>query len=208
MKKLIFAAMAASTLLSTPAMARNWEDLTYGHDAVGIYDVNSTVGQFCKFGAQNNSGTGITNATVTTGNSEGGTAAEADGTFTLNIQDQQDDTVQAAEGRYNIDYAVCNMGFDMTVNSQNGGLKTTASTSDPAFTELVPYNVAFVFDGIGGDVHHISTGDTLVASSTEARAGGAHVTVKVRDSGELLLQGTYSDVLTASVTPTVGSTKS
>ena len=133
-----------------------------------------------------------------------GSAGEADGTFNLNIQDPNDDTIRFSEARYDIDYAVCNTPFGMTVNSANGGLETSATTSDNAFLSLVPYKVQFRFDGVGGTVD-ATQGTTLVDSSTEARAGSAHVTVRVPARDKLLLEGTYSDFLIASLVPNMGS---
>ena len=93
MKKLIFSAMIASSVLATPAMAANWQGKTYGQDAWGIYQVNADVASFCKFGTAN-SGVAVTNGTADT-NYLGG-AHEADGRFMLDIQDPNDDTVRAA----------------------------------------------------------------------------------------------------------------
>ena len=201
MKKFLLMTAAVAATVS-PAMAANWQGKTYGHDAVGWYTLNADVATFCRFGAEGNAGVNGTNSTVTTGGP--GSAAEADGAFDLNIQNPNDDTVQEADGRYNIDYAVCNTPFGMTVNSANGGLETSATTSDNAFLSLVPYKVQFRFDGVGGTVD-ATQGTTLVDSSTEARAGSAHVTVRVPARDKLLLEGTYSDFLIASLVPNMGS---
>ena len=200
MKKLMLAALAASTLLSTPALAADWQGKTYGQDAVGWYDINATVSTFCRYGTDN-SGINGTNATVTPG--APGSASEADGTFNMNIQNPNDDTVQSATGTYNIAYAVCNTPYDMTLNSANGGLLSNTSTTDPAFIENVPYNVTFGFDGISGPATPIKQGSQTVAHSSEAHAGQASVNVQVPAQDKLLLQGTYSDVLYASLVPTV-----
>ena len=109
MKNFLMMAVAAAAV-STPAMADTYKGKTYGQDAVGWYDINARVQSFCKFGTQNTAGT-ATNGTTTAG--APGTTAEADGTFTLNIQDPNDDTVRAANGRYDIAYAVCNSPFNM-----------------------------------------------------------------------------------------------
>lgn len=200
MKKFLLMTAALAATIS-PAMAANWQGKTYGHDAVGWYQLNASVQTFCRFGTANTGGA-TTNATVTPG--APGSAGEADGTFNLNIQDPNDDTIRFAEARYDIDYAVCNTPFGMTVNSAKGGLETTASTSDNAFLSLVPYKVQFRFDGVGGTVD-ATQGTTLVDSSTEARAGSAHVTVRVPARDKLLLEGTYSDFLIASLVPNMGN---
>jgi|SwirhisoilCB1_FD_contig_31_14153448_length_744_multi_5_in_0_out_0_1 hypothetical protein len=199
MKKLVFAALAASTL-STPALAADWQGLTYGQDAWGIYTVNANVASFCKFGATNNVGVNGNNSTVTV-TSE----SEADGNFALDIQDVNDDTVKAADGEYDIGYAVCNQPFDMQLSSQNGGLLSDTSTSDPAFIENVPYQVKFAFDGNHANANSsgLSSSFTTITSVTEARAGAAHVQLLVNAHDKLLLEGTYADVLQARLSPTI-----
>ena len=200
MKKFLLMTAAVAATVS-PAMAANWQGKTYGQDAIGWYQLNASVQTFCKFGTDN-AGGATTNATVVAG--APGSVGEADGTFNLNIQDLNDDTVQAAEGRYDINNAVCNTPFDMKVDSANGGLKTNATTSDNAFLSLVPYKVQFRFDGVGGTVD-ATPGPQTVGSSPEARAGSAHVTVRVPARDKLLLEGTYADFLIASLVPNVGS---
>lgn len=200
MKKFLMMAVAAAAV-STPAMADTYKGKTYGQDAVGWYDINARVQSFCKFGTQNTAGT-ATNGTTTAG--APGTTAEADGTFTLNIQDPNDDTVRAANGRYDIAYAVCNSPFNMTLSSQNGGLRNNATTSDAEFTSLVRYGVNFEFDAIATSVTQMPQGTHTVGTSTEARAGSAKITVNVLASDDLLIQGNYSDRLTAALVPNLG----
>lgn len=200
MKKFLMIAVAAAAV-STPAMADTYKGKTYGQDAIGVYDIKASVQSFCKFGTQNTAGTS-TNGVTTAG--APGTTAEADGTFTLNIQDPNDDTVRAANGRYDIAYAVCNSPFNMTLSSQNGGLKNNATTSDAEFTSLVRYGVNFEFDAIATSVTQMPQGTHTVGTSTEARAGSAKITVNVLASDDLLIQGNYSDRLTASLVPNLG----
>ena len=200
MKKLLMIAVAAAAV-STPAMADNNRGRTYGEEAEGWYDLNADVQSFCKFGTQNSAGSGI-NASVVAGTP--GSTEEADGTFTLDIQDPNDDTVRPARGRYDIAYAVCNSPFDMTLSSQNGGLKNDATTSDDEFTSLVLYGVDFDFDGIQSSTYPMPSGLHTVESSSEARAGSARIRVNVRASDDLLLQGVYADRLTAALVPNLG----
>lgn len=201
MKKFLMIAVA-TVAVSTPAMADTYKGKTYGQDAIGWYEINASVQGFCKFGTQNSGGNNAVNGSATAG--APGTTAEADGRFTLDIQDNNDNTVQAASARYNIAYAVCNSPFDMTLHSQNGGLKNNATTTDNEFTSLVPYGVDFEFDSIGTAVYPILAGTNEVGSSNEARAGSAKIRVAVRASDDLLIQGSYSDHLTASLVPNVG----
>lgn len=200
MKKIVLAALAAS-VLATPAAAQSqWQGKTYGQDAVGWYDLSAQVNTFCKFGTSNR-GASLSNSTVDT-NAYGG-ANEADGRFVFDIQNDNDNTVQGAQGRYDIDYAVCNTPFTMTVQSTNGGLKSANETSDEEFIELVPYNVHFIFDGIGNEITVNNTAQT-VGTSNEARAGNGQVWVRVDPRDDLLLQGSYTDKLIVSVLPNLG----
>ncbi|RIX27030.1 hypothetical protein [Sphingomonas edaphi] len=199
MKKFIFAALAASTI-ATPALAQDWKGKTYGQDAWGIYQVSATVDSFCKFGTAN---TGQNGGNGTADTNYLGGANEADGRFLLDIQDNSDNTVQAARAQYNIGYAVCNSPFNMQLASDNGGLKSDASTSDPAFIENVPYDVNFAFDGNTANKRsdQLSVGFSTITSVNEARAGAAHVRVSVAAADQLLLEGTYSDRLQARLSP-------
>jgi hypothetical protein len=199
MKKLVFAALAASTI-ATPALAQNWQDKTYGQDAWGIYQVTAKVDGFCKFGTANTGGSGTNGSSADTNYL--GQANEADGRFRLDIQDNSDNTVQATSAQYDIAYAVCNSPFQMQLASDNGGLKSDAQTSDNAFIELVPYRINFRFDGEVADKRSDElSGFTDVTYVNEARAGAAHVRVSVAARDKLLLEGTYSDRLQARLSP-------
>ena len=200
MKQFLMIAVAAAAL-ATPALAQDNRGRTYGEEAEGWYDLNADVQSFCKFGTQNSAGAAV-NATVVAG--APGSTAEADGTFMLDIQDPNDDTIRPARGRYDIAYAVCNSPFDMTLTSQNGGLKNDATTSDDEFTSLVLYGVDFNFDGIESSTYPMPAGVHTVESSLEARAGSARIRVNVRASDNLLLQGVYADRLTAALVPNLG----
>jgi hypothetical protein len=204
MKKLIFAVAAASTMLATPALAdTNWQGKTYGQDAWGVYQVSSTVTSFCKFGTDNSGGQGV-NGSADTNYLNG--AQEGDGSFSLNIQNTSDDTVQAANATYNIAYAVCNSPFTMQLSSNNGGLKASQTTSDGAFIENVPYNVKFAFDGNHANANSSDiVGFQTITAVDEARAGPASVEVLVNPHDKLLLEGTYSDILQARLSPNLGS---
>jgi len=205
MKKLIFAVAAASTMLATPALAdTNWQGKTYGQDAWGVYQVSSNVTSFCKFGTDNSGGEGVNGTSDT---SFMGGAQEADGRFSLNIQNTSDDTVQAANATYNIAYAVCNSPFTMQLSSTNGGLQSSQTTSDGAFIENVPYDVKFTFDGnhANSKSSDIAGGFQTVTSVDEARAGAASVQVLVNPRDKLLLEGSYSDTLQARLSPNLGA---
>jgi hypothetical protein len=200
MKKLIIA-LAATAALATPAYAQvNYQTATYGQDAQGWYSVNANGQTFCRFGTSNH-GVNQTNGTVTT-NGYGG-ANEADGTFTLDIQDDAHDTVQYSSGAYALDNVVCNTPFTVTVQSDNGGLKSAATTSDTAFAQLVPYSVNFSFDGLGGGNYPATTSAQTVITSNEARAGSAVLDIYTQASNLLVLQGAYTDRLVLTMTPSI-----
>lgn len=203
MKKLLMMTAAAVVVSSSPAMAADWKGKDYGQDAVGWYDLKADVETFCKFGTDNDAGNLNLRTTVTPG--APGSAAEADATFNFDIQDPDDNTVRAANGIFNIDYAVCNTPFAMKVTSTNGGLKSSQTTSDTAFIQKVDYLVTFFFDGkIGLSTSAGAVGGNTVASSNEARAGSAAVNVTIAPRDKLLLEGTYSDRLVAELVPNVG----
>jgi len=202
MKKYLIA-LAATTIIAAPAFAANTPDYqtaTYGHDGVGLYAVNATGQTFCRFGTDNH-GVNHNNGVVTTDGFGG--ANEGDGTFTLDIQNDNNDTVQYASGAYALDNVVCNTPFTVTIQSTNGGLKSAATTSDPAFAQLVPYSVNFSFDGLGGTNHSISTSAMTLINSNEARAGSAALDIYTQASSALVLQGGYNDTITLSMTPTI-----
>lgn len=203
MKKYLLAAAAVAVLSSSPAMALDWKNKSYGQDAVGWYDLKANVQSFCKFGTDNESGNLNFRTTVVPG--APGSTAEADGTFTFDIQDPDDNTVRLANGNYDINYAVCNSPFSMKVTSTNGGLKSDQTTSDTAFIQKVDYIVTFAFDGkIGLSTSAAAVSGNTVATSNEARAGSATVNVTVPPRDKLLLEGTYSDRLVAELVPNLG----
>lgn len=207
MKKYLIA-LAATTVFAAPALAANapdYQHATYG-DGTGWYALNATGQTFCRFGTLNHQNFGVGGGTVTTDGFGG--AANADGTFTLDIQDPNNDTIKATGAQYGMDNVVCNTPFTVTAQSDNGGLKSAATTSDPDFAQLIPYTVSFGFDGIEGAVaagHGSSTTPTTVMTSNEAHAGAAQLNVYVGARNQLVLQGAYSDRLVLTMTPNLGS---
>lgn len=205
MKKFVLLATAAA-LFTTPAMAQSWEDRTYA-DGLAGYDINADVNVFCKFGnVGNNANANV--GTVTSGASNGGIdIANGDATFDIDIQDDGDNTVQAASGAFNFGYAQCNTPFTVTGTSQNGGLDSDESTSDPDFANTVPYSIAFNFDGISSGNQSVTgqagTPITLI-DSNEARAGAARFFFSVADSDDLLLAGEYTDYVLITLAPATG----
>lgn len=206
MKKLVLLASAAA-LFATPAFAQSWEDRTYA-DGVAGYDINAEVAVFCKFGNTGNVGNANV-GTVTGGASNGGIdMANGDATFDIDIQDDGDNTVQAASGAFNFGYAQCNTPFTVSGTSQNGGLASDQTTSDPDFANFVPYSIAFNFDGLTSGTRPVAgqAGAPIsLINSTEARAGSARFFFSVAESDRLLLAGDYTDYVRITLSPSTGS---
>lgn len=183
----------------------SWAGLTYGQDAQGWYSLNADVETFCKFGTNNTGGTGQ-NSTVTAGPSaQGGSASEGDGHFEFDLQNLNDNTVNAASGTYNMGHAVCNTPFTIQGSSAQGGLRSSTTTSDTDFVQLIPYNAAINFDGVAGN-HTFQSGsaeNSPQLPGTEARAGAVALTLSVQAMGQLMLQGSYTDQLTVTMSPNI-----
>ncbi len=198
MKKFLTIAMASSVLLAAPAAAQTaWTGQTYGKDAEGWYQLSANNTTFCKFGTVN---TPQGNQRTTVGTAFSG-YSEADGAFVFDIQNDDDNTVQQANGEYIYNNFVCNQAFTVNASSDNGGLKSDNTTSDPAFVELVPYQVDLVLDGINGTDIAASTQSQQLISSSQAQAGGGVLYINVPARDELVLQGAYRDTLRLTVTP-------
>jgi len=187
MKKLLVLALASSAMIATPAAAA---DL----DGIGAYEVTADVDSYCVFGQEDNRwGESQTNDVLADGNFSQ-QCAGADGAVEFDIQ-ADDNTVQAAQATYVIDRAICNEAFNVSIQSDNGGLKTPATTSDDDFTSLVGYNVRLNFDGTTGATLDATAATQTLFTSTEAKAGPARLRIRVPASDDLLLEGSYEDVL-------------
>ncbi|MGO4410358.1 MULTISPECIES: hypothetical protein [unclassified Brevundimonas] len=203
MKKLLLAG-AAVALIASPAAAQNWQTQQYGNDGAAHWALNSSVDTFCKINAAAPSINSY-RATATPGdNGQGGTAANSDGTLSLSIQEPTTNTIQNASAFISYANSQCNTPFTITANSQNGGLlNSTNTTTDTAFASLVKYNVGVQFgaQNTGGAV---AAGDfSLNWAQQQATAGTFRFSVDVPAQNRLLLQGTYSDFLKVTMTPTI-----
>lgn len=193
MKKLLIAAIA-STAFATPAFAQ----ITY-EDGVAEYEIFAPVQSFCRFGPGTESSG--TNGSVNGDNNNG--LPGSDGRFDLNIQNPGNNSVQAADVTYTIPSAICNSGWTITADSENGALTTPVTTSDNDFTSSVGYrvNVRFAGETNGTFTSAALLNGAVVAQSTEARAGQASFRVRVAASNDLLLQGTYFDRVLVTLAP-------
>ncbi len=204
MKKFLLALATTSVLAAAPAAAQNYSQLTYGQDAIGIINLEASVGRFCRFGTVNTAGS--RNNAANGGNSQGLTtnASEADGRFILDIQNPNNNSIRAADAEYFYENFTCNSAFTVTAVSQNGGLKSNNTTSDPAFTSLVRYNIDGGFDNLGAGARAIPGPGvpTTLITSQEARAGNGSIFVGVIVENKQLLQGAYNDTLTITMAPT------
>lgn len=195
MKKLMIAALTATALMSTPAFAQT-------RDGIGQFALSAPIATFCEFGTVGNSFTQANSAGVSGDHSEG--FAGADGRVVFGLQNTANNTVNAAFARFVIPTVICNTAFSVSANSVNGGLKTAQTTSDTDFTSLVNYNVDMKIDGIGNAPTQVAVGDQTLFTSPEARAGAGQITIDVPPSSKLLIEGTYLDTVTFTMTPSTG----
>lgn len=192
MKKILMLASAVA-MIAAPAFAQSYAD------GLASYTINSNVPSFCKFGS-----TGNGFGEIRGGNPGAVDAANGDATFVMNIQNPVDNTVLNVGGEFKFSNAQCNTAFTITATSTNGGLKNTATTSDPLFTNNVHYIYAMKFDGINNhsDAYPADAGKAIkLIDSDEARAGNAQFDFTVPGSQKLLLAGAYTDTVLITLSP-------
>ena len=204
MKKVLLLA-GASMLFASPSMAAVWQGHTFS-DTLAGYQLNAPVNTFCAFGTEDNQAIAGTNVTTANGAFSAGLPG-ADGNFVLDIQNDNDDTVQGAHASYKIKRAVCNTAFNITMGSVNGGLKSSNTTTDTDFTLLVPYTTQYNFDGVDTGAIASNTvvgglGAHVVKSSSQATAGELNIDIVVSAMDKLLVKGNYSDIVWLTVVPT------
>lgn len=193
MKK-IFLLASAAALLAAPAFAQT-QGATYA-DGIATYNLTAQVKTFCKFGSAGN------NADVRGGSLGTVDAANGDANYVLNIQNENDNTINNVGGAFNFARAQCNTPFTVAATSTNGGLLNPASTSDTAFTSKVNYLYAMNFDGLASGTKAPAAGvATTIIDSTEARAGTARFDFTVPDNDKLLLAGAYTDSILITLSP-------
>ncbi len=205
----LFVAASLAALTAGSAHAFDWSSNSYGHDAEAWWGVVADAGRFCRFStsvdADGVNGSANAGPFRRLGGAMGGSAAEADGVFELDIQDPSTDTVRGARVDTNFGYSVCNFQFDVEARSDNGGLEYdgTWTTSDPDFVQTIPYSVAFNFGGHSGSAP-ISTSWTDLASGIEPTAALFRFRLNVRPiRNRLMLQGAYEDFLQVRMSPSV-----
>ncbi len=206
MKKMLMLG-AAVALIAAPVAAQDWQGQTYGNDAAAWWLLNANVAQFCKLNAAGGVVDNPTNASFLNGpNGQGGTTAEADGTVTLNIQNPSDNTIRLAGLGVTYGKSQCNMPFQVTAQSLNGGLKSDTTTSDNDFVALINYDLDVRLDQFYSGLENAaasSGGGQVIGTHPEAAAGDFRIGVRVNPQDDLLLEGTYSDFLKITMTPTV-----
>ena len=198
MKKVLLIAAALSTM-AAPAMAHNWKGKTYA-DGIATYDIKGVVPTFCRFGSENNKAAGLVNATDSDRTIS---LEEGDRTFNItNLASPSDNTVQAANGSFVFERAVCNTGYTISATSTNGGLKHTsiASTSAP-FLTLVPYSYSMDFGGVSQTASVASTSPQTLVDSGVAHAGPATFSFTLSAQDSLLLKGDYQDTVVITLAP-------
>lgn len=208
MKKLLIAA-AGVALIASPAAAESWGNQLYGQDAVAVWGLNAPVNTFCRLNSNGGAQSGNQNSNFVAGSfGSGGSSAEADGTWTLNMQNPTNNTIQLVEGAVTYSNSQCNTKFDIIASSQNGGLTNTdQTTTDTNFASKVSYQIDVKFGG--GATSPLATVTTAGAqnliSGQQATAGDFRVGIRVpANPNTLLLQGTYRDQLTVTMRPVLG----
>lgn len=207
MKK--FLMITAAALVASPAAAQTsstWQGQTY-EDGFATYQITAPVNSFCKFGATGNQTVLGQNAqnggSINNGVNPGGDAA-----FTFDIQNDNDNTVQRADARFDFARFVCNSPFTVTATTTNGGLlNSSQSTTDEDFLERVPYKVLYTNENNPGSGNYTTIsgpGTVLLQNSSQATAGAANFSIQVDPIDKLVLQGTYSETILLTMAPTVG----
>lgn len=211
MKKLLLAG-AALALIAGPVAAQDtggYAGQSYGQDAAAWWSLNAEVGQFCKLNSAGGVTDNPTNATFTGGafGPSGGSSAEADGTVNLDIQNDSDNTIRLAGLGVTYGKSQCNMPFTVSADSLNGGLKSDTTTNDEDFVETVDYDLDVRFDRFYSGLEQASAvqGGAPIGTHPEAAAGDFRIGVRVNAQDDLLLEGTYSDFLKITMTPTTAS---
>ncbi|WP_336976059.1 hypothetical protein [Brevundimonas nasdae] len=205
MKKLLIAA-AGVALIASPAAAQSWGNQSYGQDAVAVWGLNAPVNTFCRLNNNGGVQSGNQNSNFVAGSfGAGGTSAEADGTWTLNMQNPANNTIRLVEGAVTYSNSQCNTRFEIYADSQNGGLtNTTQTTTDSNFTNKVSYQIDVKFGG--GATSPLATvtapGRQNLINTQQATAGDFRVGIRVpANPNTLLLQGIYRDQLTVTMRP-------
>lgn len=197
MKKFLLAG-AAIALIAGPVAAQDWTAQTYGNDGAAWWALEADVDTFCRL---NNGNTGVsgTNATVTPGsNGQSGSAANNDGTIVLDIQDDATNTVNAAFAQVRYPNSQCNTTFNVRAESTNGGLENDdfGGQFEGPFIETLPYRVnAQIGSSQGVSTLTTQGAFNLGLENIQPTAGDFSFNIFVPASGDLLLEGEYSDFL-------------
>jgi hypothetical protein len=131
------------------------------------------------------------------------------------------DFTNAVDGRNNIARAdsvripfvvACNTPITIRMESTQGALTNSSTTSDRAFTSAIPYTAnldlpqranALACDGAA---MRLGTNGCLGEVPDQVTQGNGAIGVTLNPDSRLLLQGTYADRITITLTPNLGST--
>lgn len=202
MKKILMAGVALA-MMAGSASAQSLSTQTYGQDGQAWWAIGADVNEFCRINSAAPQ-VSVTRATATPGvNGQGGSISEADGTISLDIQDPNNNAVQAAYAAVNYANSQCNTTFELTAESQNKGLTNNAyPIHDPEFISTVPYNIRVNFDGVTGATPASGANGQVLANGTP-KYGTFMFAVHVAASADYLLEGEYRDFLKVVMRPTV-----
>lgn len=119
------------------------------------------------------------------------------------------DTVRATS--VDLGFALdCNNPVRVRLSSNNGGLETAVSTSDPAFLRTVSYDATVHLPGMPSVLRCRSRDMTPALAACQAdtatavASGAGRIAVTVPAQDGLLLAGTYRDRVTLTITPVLG----
>ena len=206
MKKMFLLATAIATM-AAPAFAQTPGAGTQYSDNTSTFQINAVVANFCRFGSAGNTASTGANVVSTGADSFGNGAVTGDQAFVVDIQNDSDNTVQAASGGFNYAQAQCNTPYTVTSTSSNAGLLSSyTGTADAAFQKLVPYQISFnntTQRAARNELQNVASTNTLVASGAPF-ASSASFAFSIPASGSLLLAGTYRDEVRLTMSPLTG----
>jgi hypothetical protein len=205
MKKTLMLATAVA-MFAAPALAQTPGLGTQYSDHISTFQVNAPVANFCKFGSVGNEGRGGLNVTSNGNNSYGNGADMGDQAFVVDIQKDDDNTIQAANGSFSYAQAQCNTLYSVTTTSTNGGLAAEyQGPAAAAFAKTVNYEIAFetTISKAATAYQQVASTNTLISSGTPF-AGAATFRFNIPASPKLLLAGTYRDELRLTMSPLTG----
>jgi hypothetical protein len=182
-------------------------------DGVSQIYIDGTSNLYCELGPAsagtgNNSTANFTNGAIGNQDGNGGetrNANSSDGVVFFNLQNANNDQVQAANQNVLYTGSICNTTFNVRVHSANGGL-TFSGPGAAGFTSNVPYTVTVAFGAKTGSNTAAnlqpSNGLDLIQADPPS-VGTFTLGLSVASSSDLLLNGDYQDNVLVTMGPGV-----